>query len=133
MRTRLCPLLARPTSSRQEVDNMAQRSALIAMLIAAPLLLLGGCSAPRDPAYGANAPRNGFGQPVDPVYGTQLPGTTRAAAGATDLSASSHDDRPRERPAPLIRHRCRPRALAVAGGIVISCLTNDTTLHERLV
>ena len=60
---------------------MALRSAWIAVVIAAPLLLLGGCSTPRDPAYGPNASRNAFGQPVDPVYGTQLPGTYLCCGG----------------------------------------------------
>lgn len=54
---------------------MARRSAWMALIVLAPLILTGGCSAPRDASYGPDAPRNGFGQPVDPVYGTQLPGT----------------------------------------------------------
>ena len=54
---------------------MAHRSVWAALMVAAPLVLIAGCSAPRDPMYGPNAPRNGYGQPVDPVYGTQLPGT----------------------------------------------------------
>jgi hypothetical protein len=54
---------------------MARGSIFIALIIAAPLVLLGGCSAPLDPMYGPGAPRNGYGQPVHPVYGTQLPGT----------------------------------------------------------
>jgi hypothetical protein len=54
---------------------MAHRSVWVAVIVAAPLVLIGGCSAAHDPTYGPNAPRNGYGQPVDPVYGTQLPGT----------------------------------------------------------
>jgi hypothetical protein len=54
---------------------MAQKSAWIVLVVAAPLALLGGCSASHDPMYGPDAPRNAYGQPVDPVYGTQLPGT----------------------------------------------------------
>jgi hypothetical protein len=36
-------------------------------------MLLAGCSASR-PAWGPGTPRNGAGQPVDPIYGTPLPG-----------------------------------------------------------
>jgi len=60
---------------------MAHRSAWIAVIVAAPLVLGGGCSAPRDPMYGPNAPHNAFGQPVDPIYGTQLPGTYLCCGG----------------------------------------------------
>jgi hypothetical protein len=50
-----------------------------AMLIAIVLpLLLGGCN-DAHPLYGPDAPRNGAGMPVDPVYGTQLPGTAKVS------------------------------------------------------
>ncbi|HUH85757.1 MAG TPA: hypothetical protein VLX85_14195 [Stellaceae bacterium] len=38
-------------------------------------LLLGGCSLPPPtPMWGPDSPRNGALQPVDPVYGTPIPG-----------------------------------------------------------
>jgi len=36
-------------------------------------IVLGGCSQ-ATPAWGPGSPRNGAGQPVDPIYGTPLPG-----------------------------------------------------------
>ena len=36
-------------------------------------MLLAGCGQAR-PAWGPGTPRNGAGQPVDPIYGTPLPG-----------------------------------------------------------
>jgi hypothetical protein len=44
---------------------------MIALLAAA--ILLGSCN-DAHPLYGPNSPRNGMGQPVDPIYGTPLPG-----------------------------------------------------------
>jgi hypothetical protein len=41
-----------------------------------------------DPAYGPNAPRNAFGQPVDPVYGAQLPGTYLCCGGPSELRSA---------------------------------------------
>jgi hypothetical protein len=38
-------------------------------------ILLGGCAGAR-PAWGPSTPRNGAGQPVDPTFGTPLPGYT---------------------------------------------------------
>jgi hypothetical protein len=38
-------------------------------------LLLSGCGQ-SAPAWGPDTPRNGAGQPVHPVYGTPLPGST---------------------------------------------------------
>jgi hypothetical protein len=38
-------------------------------------ILLGGCAQAR-PAWGPGTPRNGAGQPVDPTFGTPLPGYT---------------------------------------------------------
>ena len=46
---------------------------LIAIL--APLLVE-GCS-DAHPLYGPDTPRNGAGLPVDPIYGTPLPGTPK--------------------------------------------------------
>lgn len=36
-------------------------------------MLLGACAQAR-PAWGPGTPRNGAGQPVDPTFGTPLPG-----------------------------------------------------------
>jgi hypothetical protein len=57
-------------------------AALATLAIVASPIFLGACSLPPpDPRYGPNAPRNAFGQPVDPVYGTQLPGTWLCCGG----------------------------------------------------
>jgi hypothetical protein len=45
------------------------RAALVAMA-----LLLAGCN-DAQPFSGPNTPRDGMGRPVDPIYGTPLPGT----------------------------------------------------------
>lgn len=42
--------------------------------VCAAALLLGGCAAAQGPLWGPNSPRNGADQPVDPVYGTPIPG-----------------------------------------------------------
>jgi hypothetical protein len=47
---------------------------LVAIGIYAAALLVAGCAATRGPAWGPNSPRNGADQPVDPVYGTPIPG-----------------------------------------------------------
>jgi hypothetical protein len=56
------------------------RSVWAAAVIVAPVALLGACG-PFDPMYGPDAPKNGFGQPVHPIYGTQLPGTPLCCGG----------------------------------------------------
>lgn len=38
------------------------------------LLALGGCAETHGPLWSPNSPRNGAQQPVDPVYGTPIPG-----------------------------------------------------------
>ncbi len=54
-------------------DNpVPSRLAAIGALLA--IFLLGGCAATQGPAWGPNSPRNGASQPVDPVYGTPIPG-----------------------------------------------------------
>jgi hypothetical protein len=53
----------------------ARRAAMPLIAIVLPLLL-GGCN-DAHPLYGPDTPRNGDGMPVDPVYGTQLPGTAK--------------------------------------------------------
>jgi hypothetical protein len=56
------------------VRDMSQPSQLLlAALLAA--LLLGACGLPpATPMWGPSSPRNGATQPVDPVYGTPIPG-----------------------------------------------------------
>jgi hypothetical protein len=55
------------------------RRAAMPLALAAGLclvaILLGGCAEAR-PAWGPGTPRNGAGQPVDPTFGTPLPGYT---------------------------------------------------------
>ncbi len=46
----------------------------ITLAFAAALLVLAGCTATEGPLWGPNSPRNGANQPVDPVYGTPIPG-----------------------------------------------------------
>jgi hypothetical protein len=56
--------------------------AFVAYVSVALLLILGACSLPPpDPRYGPNAPHNALGQPVDPVYGTRLPGLSKCCGG----------------------------------------------------
>ncbi len=43
------------------------------LLGGAVLLALAGCASNGPPLFGPDTPRNGAGQPVDPVYGTPLP------------------------------------------------------------
>jgi predicted small lipoprotein YifL len=62
------------------MPKIAIRSMRAAAVVLAPLVLLGACG-PVDPMYGPDAPKNAFGQPVHPIYGTQLPGTP-ACCGA---------------------------------------------------
>jgi len=49
-------------------------SAAVARLAALLLPLLFGACNDAHPAYGPATPRNGAGMPVDPIYGTPLPG-----------------------------------------------------------
>jgi predicted small lipoprotein YifL len=46
----------------------------ITLALAAALSLLCGCAETKGPLWGPNSPRNGAQQPVDPVYGTPIPG-----------------------------------------------------------
>jgi hypothetical protein len=50
-------------------------SAWVAALIAAPVLLLGGCVQTTGPLFRPDSPRDGAGNVVDPVYGTPIPGS----------------------------------------------------------
>jgi hypothetical protein len=45
------------------------------LAIALSLVVLLAACAGATPAFKPGGPRNGFGQPVDPVYGTPLPGS----------------------------------------------------------
>jgi predicted small lipoprotein YifL len=62
------------------MPRVSIRSVCAAALVAAPLMLLAACG-PTDPMYGPNAPKDAFGQPVHPVYGTPLPGTYSCCGG----------------------------------------------------
>jgi hypothetical protein len=53
---------------------------VIPSALAAMALLLVGCS-DATPLYGPNSPRDGMGRPVDPIYGTPLPGTWGGSGG----------------------------------------------------
>jgi hypothetical protein len=48
--------------------------------LAAAALFLAGCG-DTHPLYGPNSPRDGAGRPVDPIYGTPLPGTPGGNGG----------------------------------------------------
>jgi hypothetical protein len=49
------------------------------VLMLGALALLASCSA--TPAFGPDSPRNGAGQPVDPTFGTPLPGSAPVSGG----------------------------------------------------
>jgi hypothetical protein len=57
---------------------MPTRLALLVLSMAA--LSLAGCAG-ATPMWGPNSPRNGAGQPVDPIYGTPIPGYTTPYGG----------------------------------------------------
>ena len=51
------------------------RSRAVSLVAAALALLVGACNLPPPtPMWGLGSPRNGADQPVDPVYGTSIPG-----------------------------------------------------------
>ncbi|MGO8918144.1 MAG: hypothetical protein ACLQJR_19760 [Stellaceae bacterium] len=54
--------------------------ATLIALAAALSLPLGGCH-DTHPLYGPDTPRNGAGTPVDPIYGTPIPGAPEGNAG----------------------------------------------------
>lgn len=79
--------IAHPSpSSERKVERAAahaEREPARGMLLsglAALALLLAGCG-DTHPLYGPDTPRNGRGQPVDPIYGTPLPGTPLGNGG----------------------------------------------------
>lgn len=56
------------------------RRAMIRTALAAVAVLLAGCT-DAHPLYGPNSPRDGAGRPVDPIYGTLLPGSPSGYGG----------------------------------------------------
>jgi hypothetical protein len=70
--SRLCEV---PGAASASPGGRAGRAAGALVAIALPLLL-GACN-DMHPLYGPDTPRNGDGMPVDPTYGTQLPGTAK--------------------------------------------------------
>jgi predicted small lipoprotein YifL len=49
------------------------RQMMVITAIVAIAGMLGGCG-DAHPLYGPDSPRDGAGRPVDPIYGTPLPG-----------------------------------------------------------
>lgn len=66
-----------PSAAFGSAGRRAHRAAATLVAIALPLLLAGCNDA--HPLYGPDTPRNGAGMPVDPIYGTQLPGTAKVS------------------------------------------------------
>jgi hypothetical protein len=62
-----------------DFERLPMRGAMLTALVATALLL-GGCN-DAHPLYGPNTPRDGAGRPVDPIYGTPLPGTPSGNGG----------------------------------------------------
>ena len=50
------------------------KRAWLAVAVVSLAALLGGCAATQGPLFGPNSPRDGAGRPVDPIYGTPIPG-----------------------------------------------------------
>lgn len=54
---------------------MSRRSRALALAATGLALLVSACNLPPPtPTWGPGSPRNGGDQPVDPVYGTPIPG-----------------------------------------------------------
>lgn len=62
-----------------DVNRTSMRAALLIALVAASALLWGCNDA--HPLYGPDTPRDGAGRPVDPIYGTPIPGTPSGGGG----------------------------------------------------
>ena len=62
------------------MNVQVQRRGVTRMALAAAALLLAGCQ-DATPLYGPNSPHDGMGRPVDPIYGTPLPGTWGGTGG----------------------------------------------------
>ncbi|MGO8915274.1 MAG: hypothetical protein ACLQJR_05150 [Stellaceae bacterium] len=67
-------LEASDTASRPPGRRPTVAAATLIVLAAVMSLLLGGCH-DAHPLYGPDTPRDGTGRPVDPIYGTPIPGT----------------------------------------------------------
>jgi hypothetical protein len=52
----------------------------VPITLVALAMLLAGCG-DTQPLYGPETPRDGAGRPVDPIYGTSLPGTPAGNGG----------------------------------------------------
>ena len=63
----------RPTLIRMGVLDLPKSKHRLTMAVLLAAALLGACS-DTHPLYGPNSPRDGAGRPVDPIYGTPLPG-----------------------------------------------------------
>lgn len=61
-------------------SRLPKRWATIAAAMLGVLAALGGCH-DAHPLYGPNTPRNGQGTPVDPIYGTPIPGAPEGNNG----------------------------------------------------
>ena len=55
------------------IARSAKRAALVAAILSVTALL-SGCTATKGPLFGPDTPRDGAGRPVDPIYGTPIPG-----------------------------------------------------------
>ena len=60
--------------------SRAPRLRPVPIALVAVAILLAGCNDP-NPFYGPDTPRDGAGRPVDPIYGTSLPGTQAGNGG----------------------------------------------------
>lgn len=64
------------TVAESRFSSRRTRAGAATLITVAMPLLLGGCN-DAHPLYGPDAPRNGANMPVDPIYGTPLPGTAK--------------------------------------------------------
>lgn len=60
---------------------MSTPKRLIMMACIAGMALLAGCAVDSNPLWTTSSPRNGAGQPVNPIYGTPIPGYTTPWGG----------------------------------------------------
>jgi hypothetical protein len=58
------------------------RPLMLAAAIASLTALLGGCTTTQGPLFGPDSPRDGATRPVDPIYGTPIPGYVTPFGGA---------------------------------------------------
>ena len=62
------------------MGNMMRVSAVIGLALSA--LTLAACGASQGPPlWGPDSPRNGANEPVDPIYGTPIPGYPSTTGG----------------------------------------------------